>query len=162
MSNDRRATATLVVQYQDPSGDATIKAEIDTERSGGTIYIGDPVYYKVYADCDYTQITSSGNTTPVANNVSEQKKDIITFGGTDTASLGYPYYDSGSMAWYGNSFDLTWPIIGKSELKIPGYTSDLQRWTIAGAGEATYNTKHNLYLLQANLPVVVIFILQSV
>ncbi len=161
MSESRRATATLVVQYQDSTDDAMIKAEICRERSGGTIYIGDDVFFRIYANCDYTINQSSGGISRQNANVSDLREELITFGGTETANLGYPYYGGDTVNWYGKSYDLQWPAHGRTNLVIPNITSDLQRWNIAGAAEVTYNSQYNLYRLTANERVVVIFILQT-
>ncbi len=151
------ATATLVIQYKDPETSpdkrkSVIKAELD----GEVPLVGQPAYYKVYANCSYTQHRSSGNISGSGSGI-DQKEDFLTFAGygANTASLSYPYSGNASFTWYGTIYGRT--INSAGEVTLTGVG---ENQLVVTACKVTYNSRFNRFSIQTSAPLVVVFIIE--
>lgn len=142
----RLATATLVVAYSSPDDSKTIKAEIDREKhSGSTFRPGEQVFFRVYANCNYTfHLSDASSVTFTENGVAQINDETVQFVQSKTSNLQYPYNSNWSFTWWGKSYPIQTPSANSSQV---GLLTTANEQTLVAIGRANYRSNYKQYRL---------------
>ncbi len=129
----------IVVQFGSVT-DAHLAVELDSELNGGrsSFQKGDSVYFRVYADVNYTVYESSGSTQKTQTKKTENVEDLVSFlenvGSTSKYIKTYT-----SVTWYGTS--------GGTVTKIGATSLKCGTPTTGSIGLVKYTTEFDVWKL---------------
>lgn len=140
------ASTSFVIKYAPGGGEnSIIKVEVDEEEheNTSTFEPGTTVHFRVYANCNYS-FTLSDSGSEVKDNgtgTAEIADETITFSGSKTASIQYPFDSGWSFEWLGDTTLVTpsAPSSGNTKITLGSSAGE----NPVGVGNATYTTSYD-------------------